>query len=120
MFQPKFMVIFYQELTERQPVNEWIKKLDRHEQETITQDLKTLQLRWPMGLPLVKALGSGFWELRSTFKTRIARSIFIVIQGHIIILHSFIKKTQKIPPNEMAIARKRLKALNDGRGTAYA
>ena len=73
----------------------------------IGEDLKTLQFRWPLGMPLVRGLGDGVWELRSRLPSRIARCLFS-IQGHrIILLHGFIKKTQKTPTEDKALALKR-------------
>jgi len=67
------------------------------ERAIIGEDLKTLQFRWPLGMPLVRSLGNGVWELRSHLPTRIARCLFYVPEGRIVVLHAFIKKTQKTP-----------------------
>ena len=71
----------------------------------------TVQFRWPLGTPLVDHLGSGIWEVRSKLPTRIARTLFFVHEGEIVLLHGFIKKTQKTPDDELALARKRQKEL---------
>ena len=70
-----------------------------------------MQYNWPLGMPLVKHLGQGLWELRSTLSNRIARIIFVVKHDKIIVLHAFVKKTQKIPKNEIEIALRRLKKI---------
>ena len=57
----------------------------------------TVQFRWPLGMPLVDHLGSGIWEIRSRLANRIARTLFFVHEEEIILLHGFIKKTQKTP-----------------------
>jgi phage-related protein len=67
-----------------------------------------VQFRWPVGMPLCRALGANLWEVRSELASkRIARVLFSVQQGRILVLHGFIKKTQKTPEEDMALARKR-------------
>lgn len=61
----------------------------------IGEDIMTVQFRWPLGMPLVDSLGSGIWEVRSKLPTRIARVLFFVHDEELILLHGFIKKTQK-------------------------
>lgn len=67
----------------------------------------TLQYRWPLGMPLVRSLGDGLWEVRSRLPTRIARTLFFVHDEEIILVHGFIKKTQKTPVEDKALALKR-------------
>lgn len=65
-----------------------------------------------LGLPYTKALGDGLFEIRAKGKEGIARSFFCILVGQeVVILHSCIKKTQKIPQKEMKIARNRLKEV---------
>lgn len=56
------------------------------------------------------SLGSGIWEIRSKLPTRIARVLFFVENEDIILLHGFIKKTQKTPPEDRVLALKRKNA----------
>ncbi|MCY3736853.1 MAG: type II toxin-antitoxin system RelE/ParE family toxin [Gemmatimonadaceae bacterium] len=60
--------------------------------------IKTLQFGWPLGVPLVRKLESDLWEVRSTLPNSIARVVFTVYDGTILLLHGFIKKSQKTPP----------------------
>lgn len=63
-----------------------------------------------VGMPHVKFLGDKLWEIRLKGKTGISRSIFIIVTGkEIVILNTFIKKTQKIPMKELNLAKERLK-----------
>ena len=65
-----------------------------------------------LGLPHTDAFGGGLFELRLKGKEGIARVFFCtVIDCEIVMLHSFIKKTQKTPKNELAIARIRMKEI---------
>ena len=91
----------------REPVREWLKSLPESERRAIGEDLKTLQFRWPLGMPLVRSLGDGLWELRSNLPNRIARCLLYVPYGRIVLLHGFIKKTQKTPTEDKALALKR-------------
>ncbi|MBF0415241.1 MAG: type II toxin-antitoxin system RelE/ParE family toxin [Magnetococcales bacterium] len=66
-------------------------------------------------LPHSRAMGSGLFELRPTGKEGIGRVFYCTQAGwQIIMLHSFIKKTQETPEREIAIARKRLKKVKNG------
>lgn len=67
-----------------------------------------------LGLPHSKSLGNGLFELRIKAKEGIARVFYIYqIKNKIIMLHSFIKKTQKTSKKELDIAQKRLKKLKN-------
>ena len=100
-------VVFFKTAGGNEPAREWLRELPAPERAIIGEDLKTLQFRWPLGMPLVRSLGGGLWELRSTLPTRIARCLFYVPRGRIVVLHGFIKKTQKTPPEDKALALKR-------------
>ena len=101
--------VFFQTETGREPVREWLKDLPKDERKMIGEDIMTVQFRWPLGMPLVDNLGSGIWEIRSRLANRIARTLFFVHEGEIILLHGFIKKTRKTP-NEDRVALRRKNA----------
>ena len=62
-----------------------------------------------LGEPHTKSLGGGLFEIRAKAQEGIARGMFCYLEGEkVIILHVFVKKTQKIPNKELAIARKRM------------
>jgi phage-related protein len=103
-------VIFFRTSAGNEPVREWLKALPAEERRIVGEDLKTLQYRWPLGMPLVRSLGGGLWELRSTLPRRIARCLFYVPHGRIVVLHGFIKKTQKTPTEDKALALRRKNA----------
>jgi phage-related protein len=59
-------------------------------------------------MPLCRSLGEGLWEVRSDLPShRIARVLFSVVRGKIVVLHGFIKKTQRTPGEDIALARRR-------------
>ncbi len=88
-------------------MREWLKSLPANERHLIGEDLKTVQFRWPLGMPLVRSLGEGLWEIRTGLPTRIARILFFLHAGKIVLVHGFIKKTQRTPPEDRALALKR-------------
>jgi len=91
-------------------VREWLQDLSKAERKIIGIDIMTVQFRWPLGMPLVRNIGSGIHEIRSTLPTRIARTLFFVHQGEIILLHGFIKKTRKTPKDDRALTLQRKNA----------
>jgi phage-related protein len=65
-----------------------------------------------LGLPHTEAFGSGLFELRLKGAEGIARVFFCtMVKQEIVMLHSFMKKTQKTPQKELNIARLRMKEL---------
>ena len=62
-----------------------------------------------LGMPHTRAMGDGLFELRVKSKEGIARVFFCTVIGQrIIMLHGFIKKSEKTPPKELKMARLRL------------
>ena len=102
---------FYQESSGKEPVRLWLFDLSDDDRRIIGRDIRSLQMSWPVGSPLVKSLGDRLWEVRSTLDNRIARVLFVFDDGEIILLHGFIKKTQKTPSQDIDLARKRAKTL---------
>lgn len=94
-----------------EPVREWLKSLSKEEKRTIGEDIMTVQMTWPIGMPLVKHMGKKIFEIRSSLPNGIARIFFAIHEDEIVLLHGFIKKSQKTPPQELEIARKRMKDL---------
>jgi phage-related protein len=101
---------FYRSNAGREPVREWLKSLEMEDRKVIGEDIKDVEFSWPIGLPLVRSLGKELWEVRSSLpRGRIARIIFCIANRRLVLLHGFIKKTQKIPQNEIDLALKRKK-----------
>jgi len=60
-------------------------------------------------MPLVRSLKDGLWEVRSTLPSqRIARLLLCFHEGTLVVLHGFIKKTQKAPADDVELARRRM------------
>jgi phage-related protein len=65
-----------------------------------------------LGKPYTASMGGGLFEIRSKGKEGIGRSLFCLVRDkEIIILHSFIKKSQKTPKKELNLAKKRMKEV---------
>lgn len=108
--QKRIPARFYRTATGAEPVRDWLKDLDAKDRRTIGMDLKDVEYGWPVGMPLCRSLGHGLWEVRSSISHgRIARVIFCVEEGEMILLHGLIKKTQKTPPQDIGLALKRKK-----------
>lgn len=112
--QPLLSVRFFRTAAGREPVREWLKELPPSDRQRIGEDIKTVQYGWPMGMPLVEKVEANLWTVRSRDLTLgIARTFFTVDGSLMILLHGFIKKSQKIPQEELELARKRLSLLRD-------
>ncbi len=109
--EPILSVAFFRTASGNEPVREWLKSLPREERRIIGEDIKTVQFGWPLGMPLVRKLDQGLWEVRSRLRDRIARVIFTTGEGRMILLHGFIKKSQKTPQEDLELARTRLRLL---------
>jgi phage-related protein len=107
-------VSFYQMASGRVPVREWLQELEDEEKLVIGTDLKTVEYGWPLGMPTCEPLGNGLYAVRSHLPThKIARVMFLIHDGHMVLLHGYIKKSKKIPQNELEIARMRKLDVED-------
>ena len=91
-----------------EPVREWLKGLPLPEdRKRIGEDIKTVEFGWPIGMPVCKALGDGIYEVRARLRqNRIARVLFYVDKRRrMVLLHGFIKKTQKTAAEDLELAR---------------
>jgi phage-related protein len=103
---------FYQLPSGREPVREWLKALPDADRRLIGEDIKDVEFSWPIGMPLCRALGKGLWEVRTELtQNRIARVLFCIHDGRMVLLHAFIKKTQKTPDADLELAAKRKKEI---------
>ena len=105
-------VVFYRTAAGFEPVREWLGGLTRDDKRRIGLDLATVQVGWPVGMPLCRALGNGLWEVRTDLADhRTARVLFFAGEGRIGVLHGFIEKTRATPPADIELARKRMKEM---------
>ncbi|CAG0950474.1 hypothetical protein ANRL3_00198 [Anaerolineae bacterium] len=101
-------VVFYRSEIGNEPVREWLKGLPREDKRKIGEDIKTAQIGWPLGMPLIRKIDKDLWEVRTRLENGIERVFFTVDGKYMILLHGFIKKSQKTPQNELKAALTRL------------
>ncbi len=112
--QPKKLPASYETPAGSEPVREWIRALDAADRKIVGDDIATLEFAWPVGMPVCRPLGNGLFEARSTLEgNRIARILFCTTKTGLVLLHAFVKKTQKTPAADLALARKRKKDIEE-------
>lgn len=108
---PILDVRFYASELGAEPVRDWLKQLAAADRRRIGEDIKTVQFGWPLGMPVVRNLGGGLWEVRTRLENRIARVLFVLEGSTLVLLHGFIKKSQATPQADLDLAKDRLKQL---------
>jgi phage-related protein len=100
--------IFFRTESGGEPLREWLKSMPPEDRKLIGEDIKTVEFGWPVGMPACRSLGGGICEIRTHLtQDRIARVLFYIdAKGRMVLLHGFIKKTQKTPLNDLELARK--------------
>ena len=109
--EPVLVVVFFKTASCREPVRDWLLDLVPDARRAIGYDIKTAQYGWPLGMPLIRKLERDLWEVRSDLPAGIARVMFTVQDGHMVLLHGFVKKSQKTPAADLKVARQRLAEL---------
>jgi phage-related protein len=108
----KIQLVFFRNDGGGEPVRDWLRDLDPAERRAIGTDLLRAQWRWPVGMPLCRPMGKGLWEVRTDLPNhRTARVLICFYQGRLVALHRFIKKARATPEDDLALARKRQKEL---------
>ena len=79
------------------------------DRKVVGRDIQKVEFGWPLGMPYCRGLGNGLWEVRSGLAdSRIGRVIFCVARERMVLLHGFVKKTQKTPARDLKLALKRM------------
>ncbi|MEX2376110.1 MAG: type II toxin-antitoxin system RelE/ParE family toxin [Dehalococcoidia bacterium] len=108
----KVSASFYETAQGREPVRDWLMGLDAESRKIVGRDIATAEFGWPVGMPLSRTLGGGLYEIRSNISgKRIARVIFVLDRGRMVLLHGFVKKSQKTPKADLDLARQRAKEI---------
>jgi phage-related protein len=106
----KISASFFQNDKGKMPVREWILGFSPDDKKIIGEDIKTAEFGWPVGMPVVKPIGDKLYEVRSSLSDGSeARILFTIYKNYMVLLHGFIKKTQKIQKRELNLARNRMK-----------
>ena len=66
-------------------MREWLRSLPVDARRRMGEDIKTMQLGWPLGMPLVRKMEPGLWEIRSHLSDGIARVLFTVIDADMVL-----------------------------------
>jgi len=100
----------FKSASNNEPVKDWLLSLDVEDSRAVGFDIKTVEFGWPIGMPLVRKLKKDIWEVRCDISDgRIARVLFTVIGNSMVLLHGFIKKSQKTPKSDIDVADDRRK-----------
>ena len=99
--------IFFRTEAGGEPVRDWLKGLSPDDRKRIGEDIKTVEFGWPIGMPVCRPLGGAIYEVRTSLtQNRIARVLFYIDKkGRMVLLHGFIKKTQRTPGEDLQLAR---------------
>jgi len=112
-----FSINFFKTGIGNEPVRDWLRTLRAEERAVIGADLRTVQLGFPLGMPLCRPLGSGLYEVRSSLPTKQeARLIFFHDDETLIVVGGFIKKTRTTPDIEIKNARKKQAEYKKNKG----
>ena len=109
--QPILTVLFFRTARGSEPVREWLLEMPAEDRKTIGTDIKTVQFGWPLGMPPIRKLAPDLWEVRSRLTNQIARVLFTVVDQEMVLLHGFIKKSQKTPGEDLDLAKSRLRLI---------
>jgi phage-related protein len=102
---------FYRSGGGQEPVRDWLRSLPSAVCKEIGSDIQKVQWRWPVSRPLVAGFGGGLYEVRTSIDGNIYRVFFCIHAGAMVLLHGFMKKTQKTPESELAAAQARQKEV---------
>lgn len=91
-------------------MRDWLHELSASDRKTIGEDIKTVQFGWPLGMPLIRKMDKDLWEVRIRVEGRIARVLFTISTGRIVLLHGFIKKSQATPKPDLDLAKDRMRS----------
>jgi phage-related protein len=103
-------VLFYETASGNEVVLDFIRQLSAEEKKVVGEDLKAVQIGFPMGLPLCRPLGDGLYEIRSSLPSkREFRLIFLFDRARqcLLVVHALFKKSAKLPKADLDLARKR-------------
>lgn len=87
--------------------------LPKDERQKIGENIKTVEFGFPIGMPTCRPMGKGLYEVRTNLENKITRVLFSVEGDMMILLHGFVKKTQKTPKEDLDLAFKRQSAFRN-------
>jgi phage-related protein len=104
-------VSFYKTLAGNDVVLDFIRQMNASDRKVIGEDLKVVELRHPLGMPLCRPLGKGLWEVRCSLPSK--QEVRLLYFFHkksqrIIVVHGFFKTTRTTPKREIDLAEGRM------------
>ena len=100
-------VHFFKTYAGKEPVRDWLKLRTLEDKKAIGENIKVVEFLWPAGYPQVSKLDKDLWEVRIDLQNGICRVFFTVWKRYMVLLHSMIKKSQKLPKQDLDLAKKR-------------
>lgn len=108
--------VFYATDNGAEPVRDWLLTLSKEYRTAVGTDIKTVEYGWPIGMPTCRPMGSGLYEVRTDLGNKnIARVLFCFSENKMVLLHGFIKKSQKTPKPDLDLAKKRQRDIENGK-----
>lgn len=105
-----FQVVFYKTLSGNEIVRDFLRQLPTDDKKKVGEDLMTVQIGYPMGLPLCRPLGDGLMEVRTSLPSKREIRMICAFDSSaqcLVMLHAFIKKTQRTPKSDLDLAKNR-------------
>ena len=105
-----FQNVFYRTRSGNEVVRDFLRQLPVADKKKVGEDLMTVQIGYPMGLPLCRPLGDGLLEVRTSLPSRREVRILFAFDRpgqRLVALHAFIKKSQQTPKSDLDLARSR-------------
>src|SRR5215204_5628749 len=103
--------VFYSTAAGNEPVRDWLMTLSAADRKIVGTDIRTVELGWPIGMPVCRPMGNGLYEVRSDITNGVARVLFCIYSSKMVLLHGFIKKSQKTPTDDLDLALKRKREI---------
>ena len=100
---------FFATRTGREPVREWLLGLDAGDRRRVDLEIAYVQAKWPLGKPRIDHVRGGVWDVRVALAGHVARVLFAMDDGEMVLLHGFIKKTRRTDADDVALALERWK-----------
>ena len=105
-----FQVVFYSTPAGNEIVRDFLRQLPIGDKKKVGEDLMTVQIGYPMGLPLCRPLGDGLVDVRTSLPSKREIRIIFAFDSdaqYLVALHAFIKKTQRTPKSDLDLAKSR-------------
>jgi len=105
---------FYRTDAGGEPVRDFLRKdLAPDDRKAVGKDIRTVEYGWPIGMPVCRDMRNGLLEVRTELPGRTCRILFSIYGRRMILLHGFVKKTQKTPLRELDTALERKRNLEN-------